>query len=111
MERGAPGYKPDPRKQPHARLGRAKAVKSQAQIASEFRAAARAQLVKIKLHLILPHCPDIKYVVGTPGIRNVWQLSQQTNATMAAIPGLGPKRRKAILKYLHEHQVPTTWDA
>src|SRR5689334_9253482 len=36
MERGAPGYKPDPTKRSHARLGRAKPVKSQAQIASEF---------------------------------------------------------------------------
>jgi len=111
MERGAPGYRPDPAKRSHARLGRAKLVKSQAQIASEFRASARAQLSKAKLHLLLPHCPDIKYVVGTPGIRNAWQLSTASTATIHAIPGLGPKRRQAIRKYLLEHQVPVHWEA
>lgn len=111
MARAGDDYKPDPRTQPHARLGRARAKKSQAQINWEFREQARRALSRIKLTVIQPHCPDIRFVVGVPGLRTVWQLSQATNATMHAIPGLGPKRRQAILKYLHEHNVPTAWTA
>lgn len=105
------GTDPDRTKRPHARIGRAKVSNQQHRLAAEFRQAARKQLVKVKLTTILPHCPDLKYVIGQPGIKNVWQLSQQTTATINAISGLGPKRRKAILDYLHSHQVPTKWTA
>jgi hypothetical protein len=101
----------DPAKSPHARLGRAKPVKSKAQQESEFRAAIRAQLSRIPLTMILKDCPDVKYIVGVPGIRNVWQLSRASTATVHAIPGLGPKRRQAVRRYLAEQRVPVSWEA
>lgn len=94
---------------PHARLGRAKAKKSPAQLNWEFREAARKALCKIKLTMIQVHCPEIKFVIGHPGLRTVWQLSQLDTATVHAIPGFGPKRRAAVAKYLREHQVPCKW--
>lgn len=111
LMRGVPGYKPDPKTRPHARLGRAKPVKSQAQLASEYRAAARGMLTKAKLTLVLPHCPEVKYVMEGTRIKNVWTLSQMTQEQINAVPGLGPKRRKALWTYLREHQVPTVWAA
>lgn len=104
------GTDPDPRKRSHARIGRAKVANQQHQTAAEFRQAARKQLTKAKLEMILPFCPEAKYVKDAlPKVRNVWQLSQLSTATVRAVPGLGPKRRKALLDYLHSHQVPTKW--
>lgn len=100
---------PDRSRTPHARLGRAKPKKSQSQINWEFREAARQALSGIKLVSIQVHCPELKYVVGHPGVRTVWQLSQLDTATVHAIPGFGPKRRQAVAKYLREHQVPCKW--
>lgn len=105
------GQPVDPKTVTHGRVGRLKPVKSQFQENMEFRNAARSELVRIKLTTIQPQCPDVKYIIGTPGIRNVWQLSQAPAALIHSIPGLGPKRRQAVLKYLRDNQVPVVWVA
>lgn len=102
-------HKPDPAKQPFARLGRAKPVKSAMQREIEFRAAVRGELSRIKLTSILRECPEVKFLAGVPGFRSVWQLSQASTATIQEIPGLGPTRRKKIHTYLKGKNVPVRW--
>lgn len=102
---------PDRKTQPHARLGRGKPVKSQAQLASEYRQVLRSQLSRIKITMLLAECPEVKFVCGVPGLRNVWQLSRATTEFIHAVPGLGPARRKKIKAYLQSKQVPVAWEA
>lgn len=109
VERSHPDYKPDPRKRSHARLGRAKPVKSQFQLASEYKAAVRAELSRIKVIRLIAECPEIKFVAGVPGLKTVWQLSQAPTAWIHAIPGLGEKRRQKLHAYLISRQVPVAW--
>lgn len=111
VERGAEDYTPDRSKSPHARLGRAKPKQDHRFAVYEYKMAMRQQLSKIKLTMLLTECPEIKFVVGVPGLRNVWQLSQATTATVHAIPGFGPKRREAVRKYLVGRRVPCSWEA
>lgn len=105
------GQTPDPKTRPHARLGRAKMVKSQPQLVIEYRAAVRGELSRIKLTRLQGECPEIKYLLGTPGLKNVWQLSQAPTAWIQAIPGLGPARRKKIRGYLVGKGIQVIWEA
>lgn len=95
----------------HARLGRAKLSKGTEQIAIEQRAATRAYLSKVKITLLVSECPDVKFLAGVPGIKTTWQLSQASTATIHAIPGLGPVRRKKIRAYLIGKRIPVIWEA
>lgn len=108
---GRVGQSPDPHKSPHARLGRRKLTKSQPQLASEYRAAIRGELSRIKLTKLLTECPELKFVAGVPGLGNVWQLSQAPTARIHDIPGMGPARRKKIRAYLIGRNVPVVWEA
>lgn len=105
------GQTPDPKTRPHARLGRAKMVKSQPQLMIEYQAAVRGELSRIKLTRLQGECPEIKYLLGTPGLKNVWQLSQAPTAWIQAIPGLGPARRKKIRAYLTGKGIQVIWAA
>lgn len=105
------GNNPDRKAQPHARMGRSRLKKSPRQVEWEFKTQARQELSRIRLTTVLPQCAEIKYVIGTPGLKNVWQLCQASTATIHAIPGFGPKRRQAVRKYLVENQVPVAWEA
>lgn len=110
MERSAPDWKPDPATRNSAvGIGRGKPVKSDAQKAIEYRRAVRNTLRGIKLERLVPSCPDVKHLLGNPGLKNVWQLTQAPTGWVHAIPGLGPKRRKAIHSYLTEQGVVTVW--
>jgi hypothetical protein len=100
---------PDPRTRPHARLGRAKPVKSPQQWEWERQRAIQPVLSKVKLTMLLTECPEIKFVAGTPGLKNAWQLARATSETIHAIQGLGPARRKRIHAYLTGKNVPVVW--
>ena len=99
---------------PHARLGRAKLaapIKGPKQLALEEMAATRAYLSKIPVTALASEFPDIKYVAGVPGIRDVWQLAQARTETIHGIAGLGPVRRKKLRAYLTSKNVPVVWAA
>lgn len=106
MARSAPDYKPV---NTHGRLGRAKPVKSQAQLAYEYKTAVRGALSRIKVVRLITECPELKFVAGTPGLKTVWQLSQAPTEWIHSIPGLGEKRRKRIHAYLIGKDVPVAW--
>ena len=89
----------------------AKLAKSKMQQEIEYRAVVRKMLWKIKLELLLPDVPDLRFVIGQPGLRNVWQLCQAPTGTIHEIPGLGPARRKKIRAYLIGKDVPVAWEA
>jgi hypothetical protein len=103
--------RPDLVNRSHARLGRAKPVKSKMQMEIEFRAAVREQLSGIKLSKVLRECAELRYVAGTPGLGNVWQLSRASTATIQGIPGLGAVRRQKIKAWLQSRNVPVSWEA
>jgi len=105
------GTNPDPKKTPHGRLGRAKAVKSKtrSQIQYQLKQDARKALSRIRVTRLMTDCPDMKYVASVPGLGNVWQLCQASTPTIHEISGLGPKRRKAIHDYLASKNVPCKW--
>lgn len=103
--------KPDRRKQPFARLGRAKVKPPQFILEANFRQDMRRALSAIKLAKLVPECPEMKYLVGVPGLRNVWQLSQAPTEWIKAIPGLGPARRRKVWEYLRSKNVPLRWEA
>jgi hypothetical protein len=105
MARAAPGP-PERAARSHARLGRAKPVKSRAQVAIELHSAIRAELRHLKLSQLQGECPEIKFVLG---LRTVWNLSQASTVTIHAIPGLGPARRKKVYDYLTSKNVPVSW--
>ena len=60
---------------------------------------------------LLVECPEAKWVVSVPGIRNVWQLAQAPTDTIRSIPGLGPARRLKLRAYLISKNVPVAWEA
>lgn len=101
----------DRSRSPHARLGRAKPVKSPEQREREYRRAMEAELKSINLTRLVKDCPEMKFVIGVPGMKNVWQLSQAPTEWVHAIPGLGAARRKKIRAYLVKQNVPVVWAA
>lgn len=102
---------PDRASRPHARLGGAKLVKSEVQRASEERLAVRKYLSGVKVIRLIVECPEIKWVVSVPGIRNVWQLCQLPTESIRAITGLGPARRRNLRAYLISKNIPVAWEA
>lgn len=95
----------------HARIGRAKPVKSEMQRGIEMRRALREELSRMKLVTMIKDCPEIRFVAGVPGFRTAWQLTQASTATVSAIPGFGPKRRAAVRAYLTGHGATVLWEA
>lgn len=101
---------PGMRGTPGKRACNLKAVKRPEQLAIEFRRAQRVELLRIKLHRLLPECAEIRFILGSTRIRNVWALSQAPTAVIAAIPQFGSARAGKLHKYLTGKGIPVVWD-
>lgn len=100
--------KPDPRTQPHARLGRAKMIRPQFMLAAEARAEADRILKRAKIEMMLADCPEMKYVQGA--FKNAFQLANASTPHIRSIPGFGPARRRKVYDYLKAHNVVVHWE-
>lgn len=100
------GVDPDPRRQPHARLGRAKAKTPQFILEAEQRTAVRRFLRKLKITSLTRECPEMKLVEH---FGSVLALASASTEMMKQVRGLGPAKRKKIHDYLSSKNVPVNW--
>lgn len=100
------GTDPDPRGQPHARLGRMKARQPDWMREAEARREMERFLRKLKISQCVQECQELKLVAH---LGSVLALANSSDASIRVVSGLGPARRRKIHEYLTSKGVPVVW--